>query len=224
MSSMAWPFSSFFSISTMSLTPSTTICTCSTSEKPSRSALEMSNTAPTASVSTPPGGAQRHAAEPRPHCSGAAPPASWPHRASLASLPAAARPLETPCSSHGPAYFLPPTPGHSCLVAPHSWRPGCALQVSPRASQTPLSAAHRLEGTPGAEGSGTRLCLGDGQGPTAVTHSPCWAQPCPLPTCNPSPTPAPHTCVPCPNSVPPSSPNPMPPTLICNPSPTHTHL
>uniref|UniRef100_A0A8C4Y787 Uncharacterized protein n=1 Tax=Gopherus evgoodei TaxID=1825980 RepID=A0A8C4Y787_9SAUR len=56
MSSMAWPFSSFFSISTMSLTPSTTICTCSTSEKPSRSALEMSNTAPTASVSTPPGG------------------------------------------------------------------------------------------------------------------------------------------------------------------------
>uniref|UniRef100_A0A8C3P6T7 Uncharacterized protein n=1 Tax=Chrysemys picta bellii TaxID=8478 RepID=A0A8C3P6T7_CHRPI len=56
MSSMAWPFSSFFSISTMSLTPSTTICTCSTSEKPRRSALEMSKTAPTASVSTPPGG------------------------------------------------------------------------------------------------------------------------------------------------------------------------
>uniref|UniRef100_A0A8C0GKS3 Uncharacterized protein n=1 Tax=Chelonoidis abingdonii TaxID=106734 RepID=A0A8C0GKS3_CHEAB len=59
MSSMAWPFSSFFSISIMSLTPSTTICTCSTSEKPSRSALETSNTAPTASVSTPPGGEPR---------------------------------------------------------------------------------------------------------------------------------------------------------------------
>uniref|UniRef100_A0A8C3QJJ4 Secreted protein n=1 Tax=Cyanoderma ruficeps TaxID=181631 RepID=A0A8C3QJJ4_9PASS len=55
MSSMGCFCSSFFSISTMSLTPSTTICTCSTSEKPRRSALEMSNTAPTAAVSTPPG-------------------------------------------------------------------------------------------------------------------------------------------------------------------------
>uniref|UniRef100_A0A3B5L5R6 Uncharacterized protein n=1 Tax=Xiphophorus couchianus TaxID=32473 RepID=A0A3B5L5R6_9TELE len=51
---MDWPFSSLFSISTSSLTPSTTICTSSTSEKPSRSALEMSNTPPTAAVSTPP--------------------------------------------------------------------------------------------------------------------------------------------------------------------------
>uniref|UniRef100_A0A3B3I6Q0 Uncharacterized protein n=1 Tax=Oryzias latipes TaxID=8090 RepID=A0A3B3I6Q0_ORYLA len=49
-----WPFSSLFSISVSSLTPSTTICTSSTSEKPSRSALEMSNTPPTAAVSTPP--------------------------------------------------------------------------------------------------------------------------------------------------------------------------
>uniref|UniRef100_A0A8C0BPD8 Secreted protein n=1 Tax=Buteo japonicus TaxID=224669 RepID=A0A8C0BPD8_9AVES len=56
MSSMAWFCSSFFSISTSSFTPSTTICTCSTSEKPKRSALEMSKTAPTAAVSTPPGG------------------------------------------------------------------------------------------------------------------------------------------------------------------------
>uniref|UniRef100_A0A8C4EGS4 Uncharacterized protein n=1 Tax=Dicentrarchus labrax TaxID=13489 RepID=A0A8C4EGS4_DICLA len=48
MSSMDWPFSSFFSISTSSLTPSTTICTSSTSEKPSLSALEISNTPPTA--------------------------------------------------------------------------------------------------------------------------------------------------------------------------------
>uniref|UniRef100_A0A8C3NMQ1 Uncharacterized protein n=1 Tax=Geospiza parvula TaxID=87175 RepID=A0A8C3NMQ1_GEOPR len=55
MSSIGCFCSSFFSISTMSLTPSTTICTCSTSEKPRRSALEMSNTAPTAAVSTPPG-------------------------------------------------------------------------------------------------------------------------------------------------------------------------
>uniref|UniRef100_A0A3B3D212 Uncharacterized protein n=1 Tax=Oryzias melastigma TaxID=30732 RepID=A0A3B3D212_ORYME len=54
MSSMDWPFSSLFSISVSSLTPSTTICTSSTSEKPSRSALEMSNTPPTAAVSTPP--------------------------------------------------------------------------------------------------------------------------------------------------------------------------
>nr|BAB32233.1 unnamed protein product [Mus musculus] len=54
MSSMDWPFSSFFSISTISFTPSTTSCTCSTSDEPSRSALEMSNTAPTAAVSTPP--------------------------------------------------------------------------------------------------------------------------------------------------------------------------
>uniref|UniRef100_A0A8C6NRE8 Uncharacterized protein n=1 Tax=Nothobranchius furzeri TaxID=105023 RepID=A0A8C6NRE8_NOTFU len=56
MPSMDSPFSSFFSISTISLTPSTTSCTCSTSEEPRRSALEMSNTPPTEAVSTPPGG------------------------------------------------------------------------------------------------------------------------------------------------------------------------
>uniref|UniRef100_A0A3Q3XAV9 Uncharacterized protein n=1 Tax=Mola mola TaxID=94237 RepID=A0A3Q3XAV9_MOLML len=55
-SSIDWPPSSLFSISTSSLIPSTTICTSSTSEKPSLSALEMSNTPPTAAVSTPPGG------------------------------------------------------------------------------------------------------------------------------------------------------------------------
>lgn len=38
-----------------SFTPSTTICTSSTSEKPRRSALETSKTPPTAAVSTPPG-------------------------------------------------------------------------------------------------------------------------------------------------------------------------
>uniref|UniRef100_A0A3B5JWA1 Uncharacterized protein n=1 Tax=Takifugu rubripes TaxID=31033 RepID=A0A3B5JWA1_TAKRU len=54
MSSMDAPFSSRFSMSTSSFTPSTTICTSSTSEKPSLSALEMSNTPPTAAVSTPP--------------------------------------------------------------------------------------------------------------------------------------------------------------------------
>uniref|UniRef100_A0A8C7SR29 Uncharacterized protein n=1 Tax=Oncorhynchus mykiss TaxID=8022 RepID=A0A8C7SR29_ONCMY len=54
MLSIDWPFSSFFSISTSSLTPSTTICTSSTSEKPRRSALEMSKVPPTAAVSTPP--------------------------------------------------------------------------------------------------------------------------------------------------------------------------
>uniref|UniRef100_A0A665X6J9 Uncharacterized protein n=1 Tax=Echeneis naucrates TaxID=173247 RepID=A0A665X6J9_ECHNA len=54
MSSMGWPFSSFFSISISSFTPSTTICTSSTSEKPSLSALEMSKMPPTAAVSTPP--------------------------------------------------------------------------------------------------------------------------------------------------------------------------
>uniref|UniRef100_A0A3Q1J5Q1 Uncharacterized protein n=1 Tax=Anabas testudineus TaxID=64144 RepID=A0A3Q1J5Q1_ANATE len=54
MLSMASPFSSFFSISTISLTPSTTSWTCSTSEEPRRSALEMSNTPPTEAVSTPP--------------------------------------------------------------------------------------------------------------------------------------------------------------------------
>uniref|UniRef100_A0A3Q3REI8 Uncharacterized protein n=1 Tax=Mastacembelus armatus TaxID=205130 RepID=A0A3Q3REI8_9TELE len=53
---MDWPFSSLFSISISSLMPSTTICTSSTSEKPSLSALEMSNTPPTAAVSTPPDG------------------------------------------------------------------------------------------------------------------------------------------------------------------------
>uniref|UniRef100_A0A8C7JC80 Uncharacterized protein n=1 Tax=Oncorhynchus kisutch TaxID=8019 RepID=A0A8C7JC80_ONCKI len=58
-SSIDCPFSSFFSISTSSLTPSTTICTSSTSEKPRRSALEMSKVPPTAAVSTPPGMRQR---------------------------------------------------------------------------------------------------------------------------------------------------------------------
>uniref|UniRef100_A0A8C3NG20 Uncharacterized protein n=1 Tax=Geospiza parvula TaxID=87175 RepID=A0A8C3NG20_GEOPR len=53
-SSMDWPFSRRFSISMRSFTPSTTICTSSTSEKPRRSALETSNTPPTAAVSTPP--------------------------------------------------------------------------------------------------------------------------------------------------------------------------
>uniref|UniRef100_A0A6I8NWL4 Uncharacterized protein n=1 Tax=Ornithorhynchus anatinus TaxID=9258 RepID=A0A6I8NWL4_ORNAN len=62
MSSMDWPFSSFFSISTMSFTPSTTSCTCSTSEEPRRSALETSNTEPTAAVSTPPGVGDRGSA------------------------------------------------------------------------------------------------------------------------------------------------------------------
>uniref|UniRef100_A0A8C3XM15 Secreted protein n=1 Tax=Chelydra serpentina TaxID=8475 RepID=A0A8C3XM15_CHESE len=96
MSSMAWPFSSFFSISTMSLTPSTTICTCSTSEKPSRSALEMSNTAPTASVSTPPGGhsAMQLSLDPtaaeRP-CQ--PPPLPWTH---LGSLPLTRVPSQAP--------------------------------------------------------------------------------------------------------------------------------
>uniref|UniRef100_A0A673BWB6 Uncharacterized protein n=1 Tax=Sphaeramia orbicularis TaxID=375764 RepID=A0A673BWB6_9TELE len=59
MPSMDSPFSSFFSISTISLTPSTTSWTCSTSEEPRRSALEMSNTPPTEAVSTPPGGKSR---------------------------------------------------------------------------------------------------------------------------------------------------------------------
>uniref|UniRef100_A0A8C4NJC3 Uncharacterized protein n=1 Tax=Dicentrarchus labrax TaxID=13489 RepID=A0A8C4NJC3_DICLA len=59
MPSMDSPFSSFFSISTISLTPSTTIWTWSTSEEPRRSALEMSNTPPTEAVSTPPGGERR---------------------------------------------------------------------------------------------------------------------------------------------------------------------
>uniref|UniRef100_A0A8D3A127 Uncharacterized protein n=1 Tax=Scophthalmus maximus TaxID=52904 RepID=A0A8D3A127_SCOMX len=54
MLSMASPFSSFFSISTISLTPSTTSWTCATSEEPRRSAFEMSNTPPTEAVSTPP--------------------------------------------------------------------------------------------------------------------------------------------------------------------------
>uniref|UniRef100_A0A8D3CMW0 Uncharacterized protein n=1 Tax=Scophthalmus maximus TaxID=52904 RepID=A0A8D3CMW0_SCOMX len=54
MSSMASPASRRFSMSTSRLTPSTTIWTSSTSEKPRRSALEMSKTPPTAAVSTPP--------------------------------------------------------------------------------------------------------------------------------------------------------------------------
>uniref|UniRef100_A0A8C8ZDW5 Uncharacterized protein n=1 Tax=Prolemur simus TaxID=1328070 RepID=A0A8C8ZDW5_PROSS len=53
-SSMAWPCSSRCSISMSSFTPSTTICTSSTSEKPRRSALDTSKTPPTAAVSTPP--------------------------------------------------------------------------------------------------------------------------------------------------------------------------
>uniref|UniRef100_A0A3Q3FI69 Uncharacterized protein n=1 Tax=Labrus bergylta TaxID=56723 RepID=A0A3Q3FI69_9LABR len=52
-SSMLSPPSRRFSISTSRLTPSTTICTSSTSEKPRRSAFEMSKTPPTAAVSTP---------------------------------------------------------------------------------------------------------------------------------------------------------------------------
>uniref|UniRef100_A0A4W6EJL5 Uncharacterized protein n=1 Tax=Lates calcarifer TaxID=8187 RepID=A0A4W6EJL5_LATCA len=54
MSSMPSPASRRFSMSTSRLTPSTTIWTSSTSEKPRRSALEMSKTPPTAAVSTPP--------------------------------------------------------------------------------------------------------------------------------------------------------------------------
>ena len=46
--------SSFFSISTRSLTPSTTNCSNFTSEKPRRSAFEISNTPPSDAVSTPP--------------------------------------------------------------------------------------------------------------------------------------------------------------------------
>uniref|UniRef100_A0A8C0N7Z4 Uncharacterized protein n=1 Tax=Canis lupus familiaris TaxID=9615 RepID=A0A8C0N7Z4_CANLF len=53
-SSMAWPCFSHCSILTSSFTPSTTICTSSTSEKPRWSALETSKTPPTAAVSTPP--------------------------------------------------------------------------------------------------------------------------------------------------------------------------
>ena len=47
-------FSSLFSMLIRRLTPSITLCTNSTSEKPRRSELEMSNTLPTAAVSTPP--------------------------------------------------------------------------------------------------------------------------------------------------------------------------
>uniref|UniRef100_A0A8C7X4M2 Uncharacterized protein n=1 Tax=Oryzias sinensis TaxID=183150 RepID=A0A8C7X4M2_9TELE len=54
-SSMPSPASRHFSMLTSRLTPSTTIWTSSTSEKPRRSALEMSKTPPTAAVSTPPG-------------------------------------------------------------------------------------------------------------------------------------------------------------------------
>uniref|UniRef100_A0A8C9C874 Uncharacterized protein n=1 Tax=Phocoena sinus TaxID=42100 RepID=A0A8C9C874_PHOSS len=61
MSSMAWPCSSRCSISMSSFTPSTTICTSSTSEKPKRSALETSKIPPTAAVSTPPGETARSA-------------------------------------------------------------------------------------------------------------------------------------------------------------------
>uniref|UniRef100_A0A286XVE6 Uncharacterized protein n=1 Tax=Cavia porcellus TaxID=10141 RepID=A0A286XVE6_CAVPO len=79
MSSMDWPFSSFFSISTMSFTPSTTSCTCSTSDEPSRSALEMSNTEPTAAVSTPPVG-ERPPTHLCPASAGAGAPASRARR------------------------------------------------------------------------------------------------------------------------------------------------
>ena len=47
-------FSSLFSMLMRRLTPSITLCTSSTSEKPRRSELEMSKTLPTAAVSTPP--------------------------------------------------------------------------------------------------------------------------------------------------------------------------
>uniref|UniRef100_A0A3Q3DB44 Uncharacterized protein n=1 Tax=Hippocampus comes TaxID=109280 RepID=A0A3Q3DB44_HIPCM len=52
---MEAPFSSFFSMSTSNLTPSTTIWTSCTSENPSLSAFEMSKIPSTAAVSTPPG-------------------------------------------------------------------------------------------------------------------------------------------------------------------------
>uniref|UniRef100_A0A8D2K5J2 Uncharacterized protein n=1 Tax=Theropithecus gelada TaxID=9565 RepID=A0A8D2K5J2_THEGE len=71
MSSMDWPFSSFFSISTMSFTPSTTSCTCSTSDEPRRSALDTSNTEPTAAVSTPPVGARHREVKRQQRCRGA---------------------------------------------------------------------------------------------------------------------------------------------------------
>uniref|UniRef100_A0A3Q2QIK9 Uncharacterized protein n=1 Tax=Fundulus heteroclitus TaxID=8078 RepID=A0A3Q2QIK9_FUNHE len=84
-SSMDWPFSRRFSISTSSLTPSTTICTSSTSEKPILSALEMSKTPPTAAVSTPPGKGQMLS-----HVSGASawsePPQTWRFCSCLAAL------------------------------------------------------------------------------------------------------------------------------------------
>lgn len=54
-SSIGCPCSSLCSISMSNFTPSTTICTSSTSEKPRRSELETSKTPPTAAVSTPPG-------------------------------------------------------------------------------------------------------------------------------------------------------------------------
>ena len=47
------PFSSRFSIWMMSLTPSMTRLTCSTSDDPRRSRLETSYTPPTASVNSP---------------------------------------------------------------------------------------------------------------------------------------------------------------------------
>uniref|UniRef100_A0A8C5S557 Uncharacterized protein n=1 Tax=Laticauda laticaudata TaxID=8630 RepID=A0A8C5S557_LATLA len=62
---MHWPFSRRFSISISSFTPSTTICTSSTSENPRRSALEISNTPPTAAVSTPPKTNQNRSEEPK---------------------------------------------------------------------------------------------------------------------------------------------------------------
>merc|ERR1719309_405740 len=75
MLSMASPFSSFFSISTMSLTPSTTSWTCSTSEEPRRSALEMSNTPPTTLFTSPPS-SEPTTASPSPPESSLAPPLS----------------------------------------------------------------------------------------------------------------------------------------------------
>ena len=53
-SSMALFFSSLFSMLMRRLTPSITLWTSCTSEKPRRSELEMSKVLPTAAVSTPP--------------------------------------------------------------------------------------------------------------------------------------------------------------------------
>ena len=49
-----FPASSAFSMSIISFTPSTTLCTCSTSDEPRRSVLEISYIPPSEAVSTPP--------------------------------------------------------------------------------------------------------------------------------------------------------------------------